>query len=351
MKKQPIGNGFFIWRLDRIDMSRAIAALKRADAHWVCVKLAAGTRRYPPRMTDRAIRTRIEAFRAAGISVGGWQFLYTRNRAKPGLQAARIGERFQKFDIDFIFVDVEHVTSVGALWKTHPMRRADAETYCSQLRAAGIPRTRMVGLCSYRFPHAHREVPYSAFLRSPSINAVAPQVYWQGAHNPAEQLRNSLAQYDDWARKFSEYVPIGATYGEHGWRPTAAEIVEFRETAEALKREGYNINAVGWWELGYILSHPKCNAWLDAIAGNLTPPPPQTETPTACRVKSRGMLRIRTGATTSAKIIGGLYPGAVVPVRAQHMDGLGRTWYDITAGWVAGWLTNPIYGGNGQKTA
>ena len=64
-----------------------------------------------------------------------------------------------------------------------------------------------------------------------------PQVYWEQAHNPGEQLERSLAQFENLGYPLP-MVPTGAAYGGSGWYPTSDDIVEFMDKAVELGMTG-----------------------------------------------------------------------------------------------------------------
>jgi hypothetical protein len=139
----------------------------------------------------------------------------------------------QRFKLDGWLIDAEqqYKRKGAATW---------AETYMTTLRS-GCPDTAL-GLCSYRFPSYHPELPWSVFLRRCDFHA--PQVYWIGAHNPGQQLKTSVTQLR--ALKDLPVVPVGAAYYDTGfsWQPTVAEINEFNQVAQ----EELKLRGVSWWE-------------------------------------------------------------------------------------------------------
>lgn len=106
-----------------------------------------------------------------------------------------------------------------------------------------------IGMTSYRYPELHREFPWNAwFFGEPGqdadvkgIDFYIPQVYWQAAHNPAQQLRESLRQI---ARidPTMTVVPAGSAYRAGLWKPTKADVNEFDAEVRRLKLPG-----VSWW--------------------------------------------------------------------------------------------------------
>jgi len=60
-----------------------------------------------------------------------------------------------------------------------------------------------------------------------------PQVYWVRAHNPAAQLRRSVAEFQR-LQPWRPIIPTGSAYKGFGWQPTAAEMTAFLHTAQEL---------------------------------------------------------------------------------------------------------------------
>jgi hypothetical protein len=67
-----------------------------------------------------------------------------------------------------------------------------------------------------------------------------PQVYWEQAHNPGEQLKRSLNEFKTAVSPFRPIIPTGAAYGANGWIPTVEDITEFINTVVTLGMSGVN---------------------------------------------------------------------------------------------------------------
>jgi hypothetical protein len=133
----------------------------------------------------------------------------------------------------------------------------------------GVP----VGMTSYRYPELHQEFPWAAwFFGDPThdikgIDFYVPQVYWQGAHNPAWQLRESLRQI---ARidPTMIIVPAGSAYRAGTWRPTIADVDEFDAEVRRLEHSG-----ISWWRYDTAVT---LGLW-DAIAKHPWPTEPPAQ--------------------------------------------------------------------------
>jgi hypothetical protein len=274
MNKYPIGKGIFIWRLDQCaggDPIKLASMAKAAGFSWVVIKAADGTDDFNqgttywggPNLLQKAIR----ALWDAHIQVWGWQYIYGANKLGISLayrEAVKAHENILRFGLDGWILDPEgkYKRKGANVW---------ADTYMTTLRAShpDLP----IGLCSYRYPAYHPELPWQSFLRRCDFHA--PQVYWLQAHNPGFQLRESYKQL--MALKSMPFVPVGAAYYDTSfkWGPTVAEINEFNTVSQELKCPG-----IFWWEWGEYGQgaeyHPD---WWQAISNHdwgTIPAPPLT---------------------------------------------------------------------------
>jgi len=104
-----------------------------------------------------------------------------------------------------------------------------------------------LGYTSYRFPTKHGEWPPGAGNGFPfrefqaGCDFAMPQLYFVGAHNPAEQLETSKREYDALPAS-RPYVPIGSGYNTAVWTPTPADLDELDAKAHEL-----GLKAISWW--------------------------------------------------------------------------------------------------------
>lgn len=304
----PKGLGLLIWQLRSLpEIDGMIATLRSIGVSWVSFKIRDGI--YASNQVDVRgnytgksdyLEYVIAKFKAAGIEVGGWAFLYTGSNMAQ--QAKLASDDVSKYGLSHLLIDAEAIPSLGALWKD-PRAGTWAVQYMDGLKTPkGFP----VGLCTYRFPVLHREFPFNAFLKHPKNTLNAPQMYWIGAHNPAEQLARSYTENQ--AIRALPFVPIGAAFREAGWEPTAAEIKTFVSASRAMGLEGY-----GFWSLDQAIKRPD---WLLAMKAPGTPvpqpPDPAPEDPEDIpvkifHVKSKDGLRCRSAIIPSVKY--GRVPG------------------------------------------
>jgi hypothetical protein len=225
------GKGLWIWNVSRCEGGdpQAIARVSAAAAFdWVALKVADGA--YPSNRAPVAPHLSLlppvaAALRAAGLQVWGWQYVYGDDWQGEAAAASRQAEALA---LDGFIIDAE------AEYK-RPGREAIAARYLDQLRAEtpGLP----LALSSYRYPTLHPEFPWDAFLSRVDLNM--PQVYWEGAHDPADELARSVAEFDARAIR-RPVVPVAPVYRKGDWAPTAADICYFRVAAGRLRLSGWS---------------------------------------------------------------------------------------------------------------
>jgi len=263
--------GFLIWRLNNIrPIDDTIEKLLAVGARWVSIKVRDGSSNFnyydaDGRWTGNPdyLSQVIQKMKAAGLEVGGWQFVYT-DRMKQQAEAARAA--VSTFGLSHWLIDAEEYAPLGAMWKQDPAAASKAQQYMDNLQ---LPAGVEVGLCSYRFPSVHRPFPFGTFMRHRASTITAPQVYWMLANNPGAQLERSKREHD--AIHVLPMVPIGASFREHGWEPGPGEIREFITTARRL-----GMPAWGFWDLDEALYRED---WLTEMAGVPLPPPPPAKEP------------------------------------------------------------------------
>ncbi len=167
----------------------------------------------------------VTALRAAGISVAGWHYLYSGvkfpdpkkpewvwTNITPEQEAEVTKDAILLYGLDAIELDVEKEFKVGN-------QQQRAERYMAALLPCPIP----VGLCTYRFPDLHQEIPWQTFLTYENgVDYVNPQVYWgvvDATHGPVPELKKSYAQYQALFKKYGsrEYFPVGRNYYGDGY--------------------------------------------------------------------------------------------------------------------------------------
>jgi len=253
----PIGKGMFIWKLDFCaggDPIALAAKAQEAGFSWVAIKVQSWYNTYQPALLAPAI----QALKAANIGVWGWGYVVGANALRQSIaarEATKTIEVVAQYELDGFFIDAEaeYKRSGSATW---------AATYTNGVRAAlpSLP----IGLCSYRFPSLHPELPWGTFLSRCDFHA--PQVYWEFSHNPQYQLQRSVNELT--ALKQLPVIPLGSAYARGGWYPTVGDLDSFNGTAQQL-----NLPGVSWWSYQHAERVPD---WWSAISAHewAEPPPP-----------------------------------------------------------------------------
>ena len=227
-----LGKGFFIWVVSRCEGGNAgaIADLaQQAGFSHVLIKIADGASPYnvdEDSGQDYALPV-VQALRQRGIASWGWHYVYGY---EPEAEADIAIQRTRQLGMDGYVIDAE------APYK-QPNSEQAAVRFMDRLRS-GLPNL-PVALSSYRYPSMHA-IPWQAFLARCDYNM--PQVYWEQADNPGEQLQRCLREFEA-IQPFRPIIPTGAAYPRGDWQPTAAQIEEFLTTAQNL-----NMGAANFWE-------------------------------------------------------------------------------------------------------
>jgi hypothetical protein len=236
------GKGFFTFILPECeggDPAALVAEAQSAGLSHVIVKIADGVKAFgmDPSGIDFTVPV-VQALRAAGIAVWGWQTVYGNY---PADEAKIAIQRVQAFGLDGFVVNAE------AEYK-QPGKEAAARQFMSAVRESlTIP----IALSSFRFPNYHPEFPWSAFLEKCDYHM--PKVFWELAHNAGGQLVESKHQCDALPHA-RPYVPTGAAYNVAGWTPTPADISDFLVTTRNL-----GLPAVNFFHWGH------CRKYLPKI--------------------------------------------------------------------------------------
>jgi hypothetical protein len=227
------GKGFFTFIVSDTEggnPAAIVAAARAASLSHVIVKIADGVRPFGLDGSGADITFPVvQALRAAGVAVWCWHYVRGDD---PAGEAKIAIQRAQSLGLDGYVVDAEQE------YKT-PGREAAARQFMSAVRGAlTVP----LALSSYRFPNYHPELPWAAFLEKCDYHM--PQVYWEQAHNAADQLRESKKQCDSLPNA-RPYIPTGPTYSVPGWAPTVDDINAFLTATRSL-----GLTAVNFFQWG-----------------------------------------------------------------------------------------------------
>lgn len=347
----PKGLGFLIWHLtDMPDAEYLAAWLKWYGVRWVSIKLLESTTPFN-RLggADDELREYIKTLWLAGIEVGGWSFNYPYS---PGPEGAAIGERIEKLvnireDGRRDRMLTHWLINAEASWKeANYGRRADM--LCASIRS-NVPQKVGLYLCTYRYPALHTAFPFKRFLEK-GLSGAAPQVYWLGSHNPAEQLQKSYEQYlpllqpnEEYPADDMRFMPIGSAFPwGTKWEPSADDFMEFEAAVKA-----HNFSTWGYYSLDKIMTGKRWD-WMKAITGKdeyvpPEPPPPPPPPPGDGKLKFKvavPKLNVREGPGVGYKDVGDVYAGDTFIV--DDINGA-EAWIKTQAGtWIC--VTQTISG-------
>lgn len=265
----PQGKGILIWQLRACAGDNPPDLASRAKAAgfaWVAVKVQDGVRIYQ----EERLAEAINALKSSSIDVWGWGYLYGadwRLSSQARAEAKITIQVIQQYQLSGFLIDVENpYKRKGA--------RSWATVYMTTIRTT-LPDIAL-GLCSYRYPSYHPELPWYEFLSRCDFHA--PQVYWQDAHNPDTQLRRSVSELN--GLRDLPIIPIGAAYSEHGWTPTDTDLKEFADTAKDLHNPG-----IAWWSWQHAENDADRWSTISSIRWE-----PQTEPPVTLTLEERVAL-------------------------------------------------------------
>lgn len=230
------GKGYYLWQVKNCEKGDAEAivqtALSAGLTH-VLVKVSDGIYpyNYDWKTKTDAAKPVVTALKEAGLVVWGWGFVYGEQAAEEANIAIR---RIKELELDGFAIDAEGDYE-------DPTKKKAAAVYMNELRkqCKDLP----IALSSYRFPSYHPRLPWKEFLGKCDFNM--PQVYWMKSHNPGEQLRRTIREFQEIV-PFRPIIPTGSAFSERGWTPTAAEVLEFLQTAQSL-----NLSAANFWSWDY----------------------------------------------------------------------------------------------------
>ncbi len=300
------GKGFFIWKVrgcENGDPATIATLAQEGNYSHVLVKIADGTYSYNIETGGRdLVIPVVQALHARGIQVYGWHYVYGDD---PIGEANKAIQRIQQTRVDGYVLDVEKEYK-------EPGKKAAAVTFMNRLRSA-FPNLPM-GLSSYRFPSYHPQVPWKEFLEYCNFNS--PQVYWQGAHNPADQVRRTVSEFQA-ITPYRPLIPTGSAYKTLSWAATPEDVVHFLQACQSL-----NLSAANFWECAH------CRKYLpevwQAIQGY--------SWPSTLQSVDIALQYIAALNTHNPEQVVGLYSPSAVHVNAartvQGIEAL-RAWYGV----------------------
>lgn len=250
------GKGYYMWQIPRCDGGNPLAIVGRATAaglSHVLIKILDGTFVYN---LDKETKTDllppvIRALREAGVKVWGWHYVMGDNPVKEAHLAV---DRVRALGLDGYAIDAE-----GEFKKSG--KEKAAKRFMHELRAglASFP----IALSTYRFPRLHQDFPFEEFLEG--CDYAMPQVYFEGAHNPGQQLERCVEQYMA-LRSARPVIPTAPTYATSKWRPTPEEIQHLLRRAKEM-----GLTAANAWSWDFATRPGYIDLW-NAVAGFDWPP-------------------------------------------------------------------------------
>ncbi len=308
------GKGILIWQGknwgDKTPQAAA-QACQELRLSWVGLKIGddASTRyaSYP----DMPAAVRV--FRAAGLFVWGWHYVYGGVRIRkdgtayrygpsPEQEAAFAVQQVADLGLDGYIMDPEKEYKV-----LDPARRA--VLFTKGLTPMRVP----VGLCSYRFPRLHPEFPWAEFVAAADVHM--PQVYW-GPGRAVPDLDQSATEL--LLKRKLPVVPVGRAYiGDGHPGPAPAEVGAFMQRAMDRGCPG-----VSFWALDFLKLHKGGPALAEAIRQFVwspvtAPPPPPIpagdQNHLHATVQTDGLL-VRSEPNVSGHVLGNLQAGQRVEV-------------------------------------
>jgi len=302
------GKGYFMWQIPKCDGGNPSAIAARASAarlSHVLIKIADGSNwiyNYDYQRKVDYIPPVAQALKQAGLKVWGWHYV----RGDDPVGEARLAvQRTRALGLDGYVIDAEKEYK-------QPGKKVAAQRFMQELRA-GLPQL-PIGLSSYRYPQIHYQVPYAQFLER--CDFAMPQVYFEFAHNPEEQLERSVAQYAA-LRPARPLLVTGPTYNHNAWRPTADEVIRFLRKAKEM-----GIEAANFWAYDFATRSTMIDLW-NAVAAFDWPGGNQ-----AADMPERLIGRINQKDTG---LIAGLYLDNAAHVTAERTvvgKEAVRNWYD-----------------------
>ena len=245
------GKGYFMWQLPKCDGGDPAAIAARcasARLTHVLIKIADGsnwTYNYDYQRKVDYIPPVAQALRNVGLQVWGWHYV----RGDDPVGEARLAvKRMKALGLDGYVIDAEKEYK-------EPGKKVAAQRFMQELRAglSQVP----IGLSSYRYPQSHYQVPYAQFLERCDFSM--PQVYFEFAHNPEEQLERCVAQYA--ALKPARPILVtGPTYNHNAWRPSPDEVIRFLK-----KTREMGIEAANFWAYDFATRPTMIDLW-NAVA-------------------------------------------------------------------------------------
>jgi len=215
------GRAMWIWELPASSDGNLAAIIAKAKQHGVStliIKSSDGTQ--PWAQFTRPI---VSTFRAAGLRVCAWQYVYGRHPA----DEARLGAGAVNDGASCLVIDAEG---------EYQGRYAAAQRYLSLLRAH-VGTNFPIGLAGLPYIDYHPAFPYSVFLGPGGAQYNLPQMYWKDIGTSVNAVYSHTYMYN---RLYLRPIdPLGQLFEN----PPQRQIIRFRQLAGA-----YGAKGVSWWD-------------------------------------------------------------------------------------------------------
>ena len=297
--KLPTGKGMFLWTLFRLlghtswkpallsDMAILADQLKTEGYNWVAIKVVHGRVTFDPLWRDASVPSQqdylaalVPELKRVGIELHLWGYYYgshtiiknpkrkhpiTIYKDQTPQEIDRTLEQIAKWK------PLSFIINAEKQFRDWAKRNSRAESLMKGIRE-GMALTNdstpdiPIGFSSFKFPRSHPKLPWATFGKY--VDYWAPQVYWEGQHNPVEQLGKSIAQHLEIMDL--PIIPAGSAYpssgvwdfgtGKKGWVPTVEDFDKFDARVQELGLLG-----IHYWEYHYMEDTPE---WQVAIAAH-----------------------------------------------------------------------------------
>lgn len=239
--KHPVGKGMFIFIVQNLFGGNIQAIVERAGdlkLNWIVMK---GAHRGALE-NEELLPDLISKLRAKGVDV----WLYQRMHGDPTVPEGTSSTR--KAETNAALTCIERYNPTGWILDAEAEyyeQRNSARLHMAELRSKfpDLP----IGLCSFRFPQFHQQLPWKEFLDYCDFHA--PQVYWAGSTSsfggPAQQLQRSIEELT--ALKELPVIPVGQAYREHGVQPNLQELNEFDQAVRS-----HGLAGLCWFRWGHV---------------------------------------------------------------------------------------------------
>jgi len=220
-----LGKGYYIWQMPSCESGNAQAIAERAltsGLSHVMVKIVDGAGwdyNVDSKTGVDMVPPLVQALHDRGIQAWGWHYV---RGDQPVAEAHSAIKRIRDLGVDGYIIDAEvEYRDRNKTWA--------AQRFMQEMRTA-FPNLPMA-LSTYRYPKSHPDLPYSAFLEG--CDFAMPQVYFEQAHNPVEQLQRSVDQYMA-LTPARPIIPTAPTYKRGDWMPTTQDINHFFDHAKTI---------------------------------------------------------------------------------------------------------------------